>query len=199
MKTFQKLLRASAVTVLGLGLGAGVASAAPGTGTISGPTGPNSNNQVTFNGWDTRTVSNNNKVSVRNHNPQKASTGKAEVRYNTTGGAATSGEATNDSLLRANLSVNNAGSSAAAMNTGGGSQTGSITGATGPSSNNQVTFNGGSTVTVSNNNSAYVTNDNHQEARSGSAEVSHNTTGGSATSGAATNISTTEVTLSLTN
>lgn len=199
MKTFQKLLRASAVTVLGLGLGAGVASAAPGTGTITGPTGPNSNNQVTFNGWDTRSASNNNKVSVRNHNPQKASTGRAEVRYNTTGGDASSGEATNDSLFRANLSVNNSGSSAAATAGTGSTQTGSISGATGPSSNNQVTFNGGSTVTVTNNNHAYVTNDNRQDARSGSAEVSHNTTGGTAMSGDATNISTTEVTLSLTN
>jgi hypothetical protein len=196
MKKLQ-ILRITAATVLGVGFSAGVASAT--TGTISGPTGPNSNNQVTFNGWDTRTVSNDNRVNVRNTNPQHADTGRAEVEHNTTGGNATSGDATNDSLLRANLSINNAGSSAAAMNTGDGDQTGSITGATGPSSNNQVTFNGGTTVTVDNNNCIDVSNYNHQSADSGSAEVSGNTTGGSATSGDATNISTTEVIVSVTN
>jgi len=194
-----KLLRVAAVTVLGVSLGAGVASAAPMTGTITGPTGPNSNNQVTFNGWDTRNVDNYNRVTVKNWNPQEAKTGRAEVEHNTTGGNATSGDATNDSLLRASVSISNASSSAAAMNTGSGGQTGTISGATGPSSNNQVTFNGGTTVNVDNTNKVYVHNSNEQYARSGSAEVSGNTTGGNATSGDATNISTNETTVTITN
>lgn len=199
MKTLQKLLRGTAVTVFSLGLGAGVVSAAPGTGTISGPTGPDSNNQVTFNTSDVRSVSNSNRVNLRNSNPQDARTGDAKASHNTTAGATRSGDAMNDSLLRVNASINNAASSAAAVQNTGGAQSGSITGATGPDSNNQVTFNGGSTVSVSNNNDICISNNNEQSASSGRAEVSGNTTGGSATSGNASNVSTTEVTLSLTN
>lgn len=198
MKKLQ-ILRITAATVLGVGFSAGVASAAT-TGTITGPTGPDSNNQVVFNGSDTRDVDNRNRVNVQNKNHQDADSGKAEVRHNTTGGNAASGDATNDNWFEADLRVNNSGSSAAALNGGGGgAQSGSITGPTGPDSNNQVTFNGSTNVTVDNENCVTVDNDNHQSASTGDAKVEDNTTGGNATSGSATNVNTSKVTLSITN
>lgn len=192
-----KILRVAAFTVLGLSLGAGVASAAPGDGTIDN-TGPDSNNVLTFNNDTDVDVDNDNDVRVNNHNPQDARTGDARVRHNTTGGSATTGDATNDSLLRASLRVTNTGASSLMSGTGNGTSTGSID-TTGPDSNNVITFNNGYDVNVDNNNDITVSNWNHQDADSGDATVSDNTTGGNATTGDASNISTTEVTVEVNN
>lgn len=192
------MLRVAAITVLGLSLGAGVASAAPGDGSIDN-TGPDSNNQITFNNDTDVDVDNDNDVRVRNHNPQDADSGDARVHHNTTGGDATSGDATNDSLLRATVRLSNTGAGVAALGNGGnGGSTGSID-TTGPDSNNQITFNNGFDVDVDNDNDVTVENWNDQDADSGDATVSDNTTGGNATSGDASNISTTEVTVEVNN
>jgi len=196
--TMKKLniLRVTAATVLGVGFSAGVASAAT-TGTITGPTGPSSNNQVTFNGSDWRSVHNRNKVNVASSNGQGASTGSANVSGNTTGGSASSGDASNDNYAGASVSLTN--SSEAAVGAGGGTMSGAITGATGPNSNNQVTFNGGTKVHVSNHNEVNVTSTNSQSASSGSANVSGNTTGGNASSGNASNVNTSESIVTVSN
>lgn len=194
-----KLLRAAAVTVLGLSLGAGVASAAPGDATIEN-TGPDSYNSVRYESDRDVDVDNDTDLRVRNHNPQRASSGDATVRHNTTGGDASTGAASNDSLLRVNASVDNSSSSAAALGggNGGGSWSGTID-TTGPDSTNRITFDSDVDIDVDNDTDINVSNYNHQSAYSGDARVSGNTTGGNATTGDASNISTTDVILNVTN
>lgn len=76
--------------------------------------------------------------------------------------------------------------------------TGTITN-TGPGSNNAVTTNQTETTTVTNNNNLSVTNTNDQHAYSGDAVTAANTTGGSATSGAATNTNDTSFNFAVSN
>jgi hypothetical protein len=193
-----KVLRAAAVAVLGLSLGATVASASPGTGTID-TTGPNSHNEVTFNGGNTVDLDNNNRVDLDNRTYQDADSGDAEVEHNTTGGSASSGAAMNDNMTSAHVSISNTNSNSAALGAvGGGSNDGSITN-TGPSSWNEVTFNNGSSVEVDNNNCVTISNHTNQDANTGDAEVKNNTTGGDATSGDASNVNTTDLTVSISN
>ena len=87
---------------------------------------------------------------------------------------------------------------------GGGIQLPSITETasisnTGPNSSNNVTFNDTLTTTISNTNNVSVSNDNSQTATSGSATVSNNTSGGSALSGEATNTSSMDTDISISN
>lgn len=194
-----KLLRAAAVTVLGLSLGATVASAAPGTGTID-TTGPNSHNEVTFNGGNDVNLDNNNSVRVSNMTAQSAYTGDVVAATNTTAGDAASGAAMNDNSLTGHLSVSNTNSNSAALASvaGGGGSDGSITN-TGPSSWNEVTFNNGSSVEVDNNNCISIQNTTTQTASSGDATVTNNTTGGSAVSGDASNSNSTDLTVTVSN
>jgi hypothetical protein len=193
-----KLLRATAVAVLGLSLGATVASASPGTGVID-TTGPNSHNEVVFNGGNDVDLDNDNKVDVDNDTDQDADTGDAEVKNNTTGGDATSGAALNDNMLTGEISISNTNSNSAALGFGGnGDSEGTITN-TGPSSWNEVVFNNGSSVDVDNDNDVYIDNNTDQNADSGDAEVENNTTGGDATSGDATNVNTTSLTITISN
>lgn len=194
-----KLLRVAAITVFGLSLGAGVASAAPGDATIDN-TGPDSYNTVRFETDRDVDVDNDNEVRVRNYNPQTASSGDARVRHNTTGGDATSGDAENDSLMRVRASIDNSSATAAAL--GGGDDNGSWSGSisdTGPDSTNRITFDSDVDVDVDNDNDVSVSNHNSQSAHTGDASVSDNTTGGDATTGSASNISTTDVTIEITN
>ena len=193
-----KLLRAAAVTVLGMSLGAGVASAAPGDASIEN-TGFDSYNRVEFD-WDRDVdVDNDTDLDVRNHNPQRASSGDASVRHNTTGGDASTGDASNDSLLRVRATIDNSGSSAAAV---GGNDNGGWTGGidtTGADSTNVIDFDSDVDVDVNNDTDIDVTNYNHQSAYTGDARVTGNTTGGNATTGNASNISTTDVIIEVTN
>lgn len=192
-----KMLRVAAITVLGLSLGAGVASAAPGDGSVSN-TGPDSDNVITFNNNTDVDVDNENDVDVDNDTDQDADSGDATVRRNTTGGNATSGDTMNDSLLRGTIRINNSGAGLASLNGGDDGSTGSID-TTGPDSNNRITFNNGFDVDVDNDNDVNIDNDVDQDADSGDARVTRNTTGGDATSGSATNVNTTEITVEVTN
>jgi len=192
----KKLVRLAALSVMALSVTTGVAAA--NAGSIDG-TGPDSYNKVSSESRSTRKAENNNRVRVENNNPQSAYTGDASVRHNTTGGDATSGDAANDSLLRATVRLNNGGSSAAAFAGGSnGGASGDISN-TGPDSYNKVEFKASEYVKVQNNNDVKVQNNNTQKASSGDAKVSGNTTGGSATSGGASNISTNETTVEITN
>lgn len=193
----KKLLRTLAAAFIGIGLSAGVAAAQ--TGTI-GTTGPNSNNQVTHTGSKVTTVTASNSGSVSNNVRQGSYSGNAKVRHNTTGGSATSGAASNANTGSVNATMSNASAAAVATAAaaGGGSNSGTITN-TGPDSNNQVMFSETNVVTYAANNSANVDNCVNQEASSGNARVSGNTTGGSATSGAASNTNTSTTTLVMNN
>lgn len=64
---------------------------------------------------------------------------------------------------------------------------GSSIGTTGPDSDNQIKNTSSQHLKVKNDNDIKVDNNNHQSAYSGEAEVTHNTEGGSATSGGASN------------
>lgn len=192
----KKIVRIAALSVMALSLTGGVAAAQSGS---IGTTGPDSTNVIKHKNRDTRKVRNNNALFVVNYNPQDAQTGRARVNHNTTAGDATSGDATNDSLLRARVDVDNSGSSRAALSGGSaGNNTGTINN-TGPDSYNKIKFDNKSTVKVTNNNLVGVVNVNEQKAKSGNANVSGNTTGGDATSGNASNVSTNETTITVTN
>ena len=190
----KKLLRILAVAVLGVGLSGGLASAATGT---NDTTGPGSRNKVTSSNTTKVRVDNNNRLSVRNNNPQVAKSGDAKASWNTTGGDATSGGASNDGMFTASATVDN---SSALGGVGGSSEdhSGDNTN-TGPNSHNTVENKTYNETKVKNNNYLNVSNNNDQYAASGDAKVSGNTTGGSATSGDASNISTTDVTFTVTN
>lgn len=75
----------------------------------------------------------------------------------------------------------------------------SITGPTGPGSNNQCTVNDQCNITVGNNTEIDLSNNNGQTAGSGNGSTSGNTNGGGASSGSAGNNSSTDVTVDITN
>lgn len=191
----KKLLRYAAVAVMGLALSTGVVSAA--TADID-TTGPDSYNKVEFKNRHYSRVENNNNLGVKNNNPQVAKTGDAKVFDNTTGGNATSGAARNDSMLKVDATVDNSGDDCGCVGQNSNDDEGTI-GNTGPDSYNKIEFENKSYTSVKNNNNVSVENNNWQYASSGDAKVFHNTTGGDATSGDAENVSSAEVTLSVTN
>jgi hypothetical protein len=81
---------------------------------------------------------------------------------------------------------------------GNGSNSGTINN-TGPDSDNSVRFESRVDVDVDNNNDVRIDNDVDQRSHSGDAEVTHNTTGGSATSGNVSNTSSSSFTVRITN
>jgi hypothetical protein len=76
------------------------------SGTISN-TGPGSSNSITTHQTATTTVTNDNDISVTNLNHQDSSSGDAEVEGNTTGGSATTGDASNTNSSNFDLTVSN--------------------------------------------------------------------------------------------
>src|SRR4051812_37185193 len=103
----KQLYRAAAATVLGLSLTTGIV-AADNSGTID-TTGPDSSNVIKATTTNKLTVKNDNDLKVKNDNDQWAKTGKAEVEDNTTGGDATSGDASNDNSTDVSVTVDNTG------------------------------------------------------------------------------------------
>ena len=70
-------------------------------------TGPYSDNKVEFESRTNIDIDNNNDLYVHNDNNQYASSGDAEVKYNTTGGNATTGDATNSNSTSVRFEVTN--------------------------------------------------------------------------------------------
>jgi hypothetical protein len=70
-------------------------------------TGPDSNNVIESKNKVTVKVTNDNKINVKNDNNQVAKSGKVEVSGNTTGGDATSGDASNTNDTHVTLSISN--------------------------------------------------------------------------------------------
>ncbi len=161
-------------------------------------TGPDSYNKVEFDNHFRTRVTNNNNASATNNNPQSASTGDAKVKHNTTGGDATSGDASNESNLDVSYNVDNSGGNWVTGWDGLDGVSGDISN-TGPDSRNKIEFDNNVRITVSNNNNLSVTNNNSQTASTGDARVSGNTTGGDATSGNASNTSNTTIEMEVTN
>ena len=197
----MKIQKKLGAAVLSLGLVVGLSGfAGATTGTID-TTGPDSVNKIHSESSQRVDIDNDNDLSVRNDNSQKAWSGEAEVEDNTTGGDATSGDASNMNSFDADVSVDNSGSVGAAMaaGAGGAGDNSASIDNTGPDSYNTVTFENRSNVDIDNDNDLYVSNHNYQTASTGDATVEHNTTGGDATTGSASNENTTTVRFDVTN
>ncbi len=198
MKTVS--VKVASAVIAGLGLTAGVVGAVGAANGSVGSTGEDSSNDVVVTSDDRREVNKNATVNAQNNNPQSASTGNADVDDGEEDGTAESGEASNNSDFDGAVTVGQGGSGADDDNNvssfdddsagGSGGASGSIDGETGEDSDNSVdvdstvrrNYNSNATVNVQNNSS--------QSATSGDATVSGGEEGGSATSGAATNTST---------
>lgn len=156
-------------------------------------TGPNSNNQITGGGNTSLDLSATDKKAINNDINAAASTGNASVTNNTTAGSATSGKADTNVVL-----LNLTGKRVVAKNAllvfvnVMGNWVGLIfdapagtnaVAATGPGSNNTITDTGNLTVEADITTESLIDNDVDVTATSGDAEVSGNTTGGSAKTG----------------
>lgn len=198
MKT-QKTLGAA---VLSLSLLVGLSGFA---GAVDGSienTGPDSYNTIKSEIERKIKVWNDNDLRLDNDNYQRAYTGDAETNDNTTGGDAESGNASNTNALNVTATVDNAASADAwsdVLGGGGGGGSSASIEETGPDSTNKIKFEDTTKVYINNDNDIRVYNDNNQRASSGDAEVTHNTTGGDATTGNATNTNTTTVNLTVRN
>lgn len=191
----EKVLKYASIGLASLGIGLGVAAA---DSADIGTTGPDSKNKIEISKHHDVDVDNNNNVGVNNDNDQKAKTGDAKAYDNTTAGDARSGDAENSNDTSTEVKITNAGGGSWAPMWGNGSASASIDN-TGPDSYNSVKFHYSSNLDVNNNNSVNVTNNNDQYARSGSASVKHNTTGGDAVSGSATNTNSTSTSVHISN
>lgn len=186
-------------TASSLGLVVGFAALAGATPVSSiNHTGPHSHNSIKDRVSSYVKVENENEISVSNHNYQSAWTGDATVSHNTTGGGAYTGDATNTNSFHANVSVENSVPTQTWMPAGHEGGGGSIS-YTGPDSHNTVDNSVNSVVKVENENEISINNSNYQKASTGDATVSHNTTGGDAVTGDATNTNSTSVTLNVSN
>ena len=195
-----KLKKAVGAGVLSLGLVVGLAGfAGAATGTI-GTTGPGSDNEISHESRTELDIDNDNDVKFNNKNHQYASSGDAEVKGNTTGGDATTGDAENDNSVDATIEIDNSQTAAAfdGVGSGGGSVSASIEN-TGPKSDNTIKSENKVEIDVDNDNNIHVYNNNDQVAKSGDAEVRYNTTGGDATSGSVTNTNSSTFTVRVTN
>jgi hypothetical protein len=196
----KQLYRAAAATVLGLSLTTGIVAADTGNITNSGP---GSSNKVTTKVTDNSTLKNKNHLDLSNSNDQSAYTGDAKVKYNTTGGDATSGNAMNDNTVSADVTVDNSASTGGAGGSSWLADAAANGGGTidhsGPGSLNKISTTVTDNSSVTNDNHIDVHNTNTQTASSGNASVTGNTTGGSATSGDASNTNSATFTFSITN
>jgi hypothetical protein len=195
----KQLIRATASAVLAAGLTAGFAGFAAAD---INTTGPQSNNTESSKVSNDVHVDNENHLGFSSANDQGASSGNAQTRDNTTGGGATTGDASNGNKVSADVTVDNTGSDAGMAGMNGGSSDpvdlGSISN-TGPNSENKISSTVDNDFSVTNNNDVQVSTDNSQHASTGNADVSDNTTGGDAMSGNASNSNSSNFTLSVNN
>ncbi len=195
----MKVSKTLGAGVLSLGLVVGLAGfAGAASGTID-TTGPNSENEISYESsvdWD---VENDNDLDFELDNEQRASSGEVEVEDNTTGGDATSGDAHNSYMVEGDVEIDNSGSTNGLGAVGSDSDHSATIENTGPRSENEVTFESEVDVNIDNDNDVNIDVDNEQSAYSGDAEVSGNTTGGSATSGSVSNTATATFNVRITN
>lgn len=190
----KQLYRAAAATVLGLSLTTGIVAA-----DSIDTTGPDSTNRIHSSVRNKLEVKNRNDVGVSNMNMQHAWSGDATVHHNTTGGGASTGDASNHNTTSTAVSIDNTGAAGAWGGSGSSSNASASIYKTGPDSTNVVRESTKNTVTVDNTNDVEVCNFNMQEASTGDAKVSDNTTGGSASTGSASNTSSTSTTITVKN
>jgi hypothetical protein len=191
MKT--RLLRYSAITMATMATGFGLAAAQTAS---NDTTGPNSDNDAVVTNTNSASVNNDNDVDVDNDTDQDADSGDAEVIGNTNAGDAESGEATNDATTSTTVRITNSSAVGGSFWSTGGEASNDTTG---PNSDNDAIVTNTNVLNVRNDNDVDVDNDVDQDADSGDAEVRHNTNGGSATSGGASNTSSVSTTIEISN
>ena len=192
----RSILRFGAIAMATAGLAVGVAAASSASLDSTGPQSHNSVKDTTSTNVDVHSTNN---VGVNNGNSQGASTGDAKTKDNTTAGDATTGAASNSNDV--STTVDSSGSCGCTdlsglLGGGTGGNNDSTISNTGPQSHNTVDISSKTEVHLSTTNNVNVNNNNTQSASSGKAEVSDNTTGGSATSGDASNDNSTTTSLS---
>lgn len=194
----KKFLQILAAAVLAIGLTTGIAAAQ--TGSLD-TTGPGSDNVIRFDNDNDLDVDNDNDVDADVDVDQDADSGDAKVKKNTTGGDAASGDADNEADIEADVVLDNTMGVEVAGEAGCGcldDAEASIEN-TGPHSDNRVIFNNSNDVDIDNDNDVDFDVDVDQDATTGDASVYGNTTGGDATTGSASNSSTTVFSLQIHN
>jgi hypothetical protein len=191
-----KLLLGAAAVVASLSLTAGVAAAQTGNVNVAA-SGPGAHVGVDSHDENKAKVRNNTNAHVYNDTYQDADSGDAKTWHNTTGGSATSGAASNGNALSVSGSVNQS-SGVGGMELGSDNDGDVTVNASGPSSHVHVNSHDKNSVSVKNNVNFKVSNDTTQKAETGDASVVGNTTGGNATSGAASNTNSSSVSLTVT-
>ncbi len=165
-------------------------------------TGPRSVNEVLIGGRSRGSL----RVKVRNNTntnvvvvtDQISETGNAKVNGNTDAGSAETGAAENTNATLGDIVVTNENDGSACCGQGGDVAV-EIT-ETGKKSKNKVKiYEGGNGVSIKNNTNLGVVNDTIQDAVSGNASVKHNTDGGDAVTGDATNANETDLVVDVLN
>lgn len=179
----KKLLHLVAVPLLAVGITGGLASAA--TSTSIDTTGPESEAIVDVSNNNEVELENNNNTSAAIGNSQNAVTGNADVKKNTTGEDATTGDAETEFAVDAVVEHTNASSNEYALGGDNSCSCGDEVSIenTGPKSDVEVTIDNNNQVKVTNNNTLNLTVQNTQNSVSGDAKVYGNTTGGGAHTG----------------
>lgn len=191
--------QAAGAGLLSLALVVGVAGFAGASSGTIGTTGPSSDNEIRHDSDVDLDIDNDNDVDLWNHNKQRASSGDAEVKYNTTGGDAETGDAENMNSVEATVEIDNSNAADAFSGVGNGQNNSGTINNTGPYSDNEVKFENDVDIDVDNDNDVKIHNNVDQSAYSGDAEVRTNTTGGNATTGSVSNTSSSSFTVRITN
>lgn len=196
----MKIKKTLTTGVLSLGLVVGLAGFAGASSGSIGTTGADSENEIKHESSLELDFENDTDLHLMSRNEQKASSGEAEVEFNTTGGDARTGSASNANALSGTVEIVNSQSAEAYadMDTADASNTGTINN-TGFNSENEVTFENKVEVDIDNDTDISIHTSNEQSAYSGDAEVHHNTTGGDAVTGNVTNTNTSSFTVRVTN
>jgi hypothetical protein len=162
-------------------------------------TGPHSFNKISHRSDSHSKFHNKNKLNVHGVNKQHTGSGKAFSGHNNKGGGAHSGKAGNASSLKAHGKVSAGKPSSHGKGGHQGSKRSASIHTTGPNSYNSISHKSVNNTKVYNNNNVSVKSYNNQYASSGSAKVTGNTHGGSATSGSSSNYSSSSVNVSIHN
>ncbi len=196
----MKIRKTVGAVVTSLGLVVGLSGFAGATTANVTNSGNHAGNTITAQSTKVTTVANNNNVGVTNLNGQAGLSGDAQVKGNNSGGSATTGAVSSSSSSNTSVSVSNSASSTAALAGAAPVASHSVSiNNSGNNSGNTVTLQDTTQTTVQNTNNVGVANVNIQLGASGNAKVTGNNSGGSATSGAVMNTSSTTTSVSISN
>jgi|GEM_PF-922486 len=196
--TKTSVLRYAAIGLASVSL-AGFAAAS--TGTITGPTGPQSNNNIKLHNSFNSTSFNLNGTGVSNVNGQGAASGNVTEADNTTVTGGGSGGTENNNTTSTTVMNDNTGSNPvlAGLSSMDPADDSASIGTTGPQSKNSVDISNKADVTNVDLNLTEVQNESLQSAQSGNVEIKDNTTASGGSSGPAENNNNTTTSISNSN